>query len=83
MHSVLAKGLIEAASARTSGDSARVRITLMGLSRQTLAARALDEVSATFAAMIADADRAALDRILSSVRTAGQPPARSAGRGAA
>jgi DNA-binding MarR family transcriptional regulator len=83
IHSVLTKGLIEPVSPRTGVDGARVRITPMGLSRQTLAARALDEVSATFAAMIADADRAALDRIVSSVRTAGQPRARAAGRGAA
>lgn len=70
IHSVLAKGLIESVSARTGGDGARVRITPVGRSRHTLAARALDQVSATFAAMIADADRAALDRIVSSVRGA-------------
>ena len=70
--SLLAKGLIEPSPTRPDGSSARVRITPMGQSRQDLAARALDEVSATFAAMIADADRAALDRILSSVRGASE-----------
>jgi DNA-binding MarR family transcriptional regulator len=70
IQSVLVKGLIESVSVRTAGDDARVRITPMGLARHTLAARALDEVSATFAAMIPDADRVALDRIVSSVRGA-------------
>jgi DNA-binding MarR family transcriptional regulator len=67
---LLAKGLIEPVLARPDGKNARVRITPMGQSRQAVAARALDEVSATFAAMIPDADRAALARIVSSVRGA-------------
>jgi DNA-binding MarR family transcriptional regulator len=70
IQSLLAKGLIEPVPARPDCKSARVRITPMGQSRQTAAARAVDEVSATFAAMILDADRAALDRIVSSVRGA-------------
>ncbi len=65
---LLAKGLIEPVPARPDGNSARVRITPMGQSRQTVAARALDAVSATFAAMIPGADRDALDRIVSRFR---------------
>jgi DNA-binding MarR family transcriptional regulator len=70
IHSLLEKGLIEQESEEPGANSVRVRITPVGLSRQTEAARAMDEVSARFAAMIADADRPAFDRVVSKVRQA-------------
>jgi hypothetical protein len=64
---LLAKGMIEPGLARTE-----VRITPIGVSRQADGARAVDKVSATFAAMIPDADRESLDRIVSRVRRASE-----------
>jgi hypothetical protein len=77
IQSLLAKALIEPVA--TGENIALVRITPLGLSRQAMAAEALDDVSATFAAMIPDTDRATLDRIVSRVLRASDELAEAAG----
>ena len=66
---LLTKGFIEAVFARTGDPSARVGITPLGVLRQAEGARALDEVSASFAALVADDERETLDRIVGLVGT--------------
>jgi DNA-binding MarR family transcriptional regulator len=68
---LLAKGLTEPASARKRERGARFSITPLGVLRHAEGARALDEVSATFAALGSGEDRAALDRIVAGLLVAG------------
>ena len=68
IRSLLAKGLVEPDSSQAGAGTARIVLTSTGRTLQAVAAGALDCVSDMFGAMLSDADRAAFDRILSSIR---------------